>query len=30
MHLIEAVDAGGGLLGDTLDSGEVFGVPAGL
>ena len=30
VHLIEAVDAGGRLLGDTLDGGEVFGVPAGL
>ena len=30
VHLVEAVDAGGGLLGDALDGGEVLGVPAGL
>ena len=30
MHLIEAVDAGRGLLGDALDGGEALGVPARL
>jgi hypothetical protein len=29
VHLVEAVDAGGGLFGDALDGGELLGVPAG-
>ena len=29
-HLVEAVDARGGLLGDALDGGELLLVPAGL
>ena len=30
VHLVEAVDAGGRLLGDALDGGELLRVPAGL
>ncbi len=30
VHLVEPVDAGGRLLGDAADRGELLGVPAGL